>query len=79
MRLWASTNRVVKGTTYYRYRIDVPPSVVEGELHWKHGQELKASVIGGKLVIERVNPILAARARLKAKARRAPKTRRRSA
>jgi len=81
LKLVRSLNRKEKttGTPHFGYRLRIPPSLIEDDLGWKHGQELQVKAVSGRLIIERANPILAAKARRADKEERAAKKGRRSA
>jgi antitoxin component of MazEF toxin-antitoxin module len=48
MRLRKIFNRVYRGTTYYRWTVEIPPKRIR-ELGWVEGQELEVVVTGGAL------------------------------
>ena len=50
MKLMKVKSREYKGKTYHKYRINIPEKLLQ-KLNWKTGQELKADVKGGKLVV----------------------------
>ena len=52
MKLQGKTSRVYKGKEYLKQWVVIPNSITE-ELKWKKGEELKAEVKDGKLVIDR--------------------------
>ena len=50
MKLMKVKSREYKGKTYHKYRINIPEKIIK-KLGFKAGDELKADVKGGKLVI----------------------------
>lgn len=52
MKLQKQLSRKIGNTEYAKYVVVVPPKIVE-ELKWKEGEELKFSVRGDKLIIEK--------------------------
>ncbi len=52
MKLMKVKSREYKGKTYHKYRINLPEKIIK-KLGFKAGDELKADVKGGKLVIRK--------------------------
>lgn len=52
MKLQSQVSREYQGTEYEKFWVVIPNKLLE-LLGWKAGQELKAEVKGGKLVIEK--------------------------
>ncbi len=50
MKLMKVKSREYKGKTYHKYRINIPSKIVK-KLGFKAGDELKADVKNGKLVV----------------------------
>ncbi len=50
MRLRKIFNRAYRGTTYYRWTVEIPPKRVR-ELGWVEGQELEVVVTAGALQV----------------------------
>jgi hypothetical protein len=53
MRLRKIFNRVYRGTTYYRWTVEIPPKRVR-ELGWVEGQELEVVIAAGSLQVRPV-------------------------
>jgi len=51
MKLQKQLSRRVKGKTYPKYVVTIPPKKVE-ELRWKEGTELEAIVKDGKIILK---------------------------
>ena len=51
MRLHKVVNRIVRGTVYYRWVLNVPPKEIRA-LGWVDGQQLEAFSRGGTLTLQ---------------------------
>ena len=54
MKLQAKTSRVYKNKEYFKNWVVIPNKIID-ELGWKNGEDLKAEIKDGKIVIEKEN------------------------
>jgi antitoxin component of MazEF toxin-antitoxin module len=51
MKLQKQLSRKVKGKSYSKWVVTIPPSSID-KLKWSEGQQLEAEIIDGKLVLK---------------------------